>query len=238
MCMRSIFLRRSAAGFVLALVSLMLQACATPPEIKAASKNQLELIEALDSAVSDLQSAVARFHREQAELIRIEGRMLIARQAVHDASDLDKEVTADQFFEHFETNIRPWFTTDFTETTVRRRIAELDEQIATETDAIRRAVLVAKRNQLEVEFADPSSKPAGIQSIEGTIAEGIARERNTTERVKEILSILRAQIALMKAMQTRVDSWLSIDVTLTQQQAGELNAAFAAAHAALKEDDT
>ena len=233
---RSFIPPRSAIVFALAMLILILQACATPPEIKTVSKSQLELIDALDSAVSDLQSAVARFHREQADLIRIEGRMLIAQQAIDEATQLDKEITADQFFKHFETNVRPWYTTDFGESTVQSRLDELNKQIESESDEVRKATLVTRRNMLEFDLAEPLNKPAGVKSIENTIREGIGREQDTARNVTESLRLLRAQIALMKAMQTNVDTWLSIDVTLSDKQARELNEAFVEARAALKKD--
>ena len=62
--------------------AIALGGCVTPIEVKTASKKQLELIDALDQATRDLESALAAFHRNNQQLIRNQARIAIARQSI------------------------------------------------------------------------------------------------------------------------------------------------------------
>jgi hypothetical protein len=90
---------------------LVLRGCATPIEIKKASTAQIELINSVDTGVSDHQKAFAQFHREKENRIIEEGRMQIACIAIDEAIySPNSKVTADQLFQNYKAKIEPWIT--------------------------------------------------------------------------------------------------------------------------------
>ena len=76
-------------------------------------------------------------------------------------------------------------------------------------------------------------KPAAVTQIEAIIVDDLNGEIQTAAEIDKTLDILRAQIALMKQLAARVDAWLAIDVTVTQDQADALRQAFSAAAGSL-----
>ena len=209
----------------------LLQACATPVEIKNASQKQLELVGSLDDAVRDLQGAVDHFYRDHADLTRIEGRVQIAQAAILEATDEQTSATADELFERFETEVHPWIRNAFAGPALDERIAALNNRIQQETDATTKLLLQRDLNDLRLQRSDFSSAmPASVASIDAETSDRIKRSASTAADVRQSLDVLRKQIALMRAMQSRVDAWLAIDVSPSQEQIDGLTKSIREAH--------
>lgn len=215
--------------FALVVILVLMQGCVTPIEIKNASKSQLELIDTVDQAVKDLQSSIDQLHRNQEELIREEGRMLIARQAVDFSTSDGRQVNADQLYEIFIEKIQPSIDFAFEAKTVEQALEDLQKRIDSAPNTIVKLTFEGQLEKLREIEAALTSRPAEVKELEVGFAEDIIREQETAVAVAENLKILRAQIALMKAMHSRVDSWLAIDVTVTQEQIDSLKDAFSKA---------
>src|SRR5262249_44654311 len=78
-----------------------------------------------------------------------------------------------------------------------------------------------------------TKKPPAVKQIEATIMDDLNGEMMTAAEINKVLDILRAQIAVMKQMAGRIDAWLAIDVTVTEEQADALGQAFSAAATSL-----
>lgn len=215
-------------------ILILLQGCVTPIEIKNASKAQLELIDTVDQAVKDLRSSIEQLHRDQEALMREEGRMLIARQAVDIATDRSQEITADQLYELFNEKIQPSIDFAFETTVVEQALEDLQKRIDDAPNAIVRLTLEGERDKLREKEAVLTSRPAAVKDLEFGLAQDIEREQETAAAVAGNLKILRAQVALMKAMHSRVDAWLAIDVTVSQDQIDSLKDAFDKARQAMQ----
>jgi hypothetical protein len=211
-------------------IAMLFQGCVTPIEIKRASLAQIELIDSIDGAVVDLQSALDQFHGEKANRILAEGYMLIARNAIDVAvSNSNSMVTADQLFDTYKQKIEPWVDNAFRIPFIDDRIAALEKKIVAATDPVLRVSMQNDLDDLKLLKATLENKPKPVKDIESIIMEDLKKERMTAEKNRKILEILRAQVALMKAVHGTVDTWLAIDVTVTQEQADALKEAFSSA---------
>ena len=186
----------------LAATIFLLHGCATPAEIKTASKTQLALIDALDDAVRDLNSAIHQFHRDQADLIRVEGRMNIARKAVLLATEGDAEVNADDLFKTFKEDIHPWIYGAYSGPIIDHRIAAIEKALGENPNPVASIKLRKDFNELRVLIANQSTKPPSLDALEKTIQDNLDNVASTEASVGKTLKLLRVQIALMKAMQT------------------------------------
>lgn len=214
---------------------IALGACATPIEVKQASKTQLELLTALEHAAEDLQQSLGQFHRAQQARIREEGRLWIARQAIDVAYPRDSTttVTADVLFEGHKKNIQPWIDTAFLSDDIDATIGRLEGRLAKATDA---ALKIQLENELQTWRARKltlGDKPAAVKDIEAVIIDDLRDDEQTAVTIDRLLGLLRAQIALMKHLAERVDAWLATDVTVNEEQADALRKEFAAAASAL-----
>ncbi len=218
----------------LAATLVLLQGCATPAEIKTASKTQLALTKSLDDAVKDLDAAVGSFHRDQADLIRTEGRMRIARQAVLIAVAEDDEVEADDLFEIYKSEIYPWIYGAYSGPLIATRIENIEKALARDLEPEVRIKLQKNLNELRILQANLGQKPPKLAELEDTILDNLANVTSTRADVSKTLKLLRVQIALMKAMQTRIDDWLSIDVSPSQDQINGLLKSIGEARTAMK----
>lgn len=227
-------LRQGIALILVINTGAFLSGCATPSEIKRASRKQLELIGALDDATRTLQQGLNSFHREKEARIRQEGTVLIARQAIDAA--LKKEpplYTADEVFKTYKKEIQPWVDYAFTQVEIDAEIQRLEGKITKVKDVTLKGALQNDLDDLRLRKATLSQKPPTVREIEAVIQDDITQEKETQKQVNKRLQLLRAQIALMETMATRVDDWLTIDVTITQQQADALKEAFTKAATAL-----
>jgi hypothetical protein len=223
------------ALFQLLGIAILLQGCVTPIEIKNASKAQLELIDSVDSAVADLQAALNQFHRDKEVRTLEEGRMLIARQAIDVAISNNKaNVTADQLFDIYTKQIQPWVDYAFSSSSIDERIVALQKRISATSDPVLKVAMTSDLDDLQVLQALLQNKPPEVKELEAIIRDDLVNERKTARLNRELLEILRAQVALMRAMHARVDTWLAIDVTVTQEQADALKQAFNSAHQAIE----
>ncbi len=221
---------------LLLVATLCLSACATPIEVKTASKRQLELIDNLNVAVGDLESALISFHRNNKALIKNQGRVDIARQAIDVAMEGMETATADQLFETYKHHVQPWVDYAFLQPSIEKRVGALEAQIAATTDPLQKLVLKNQLEDLRPTERLLSRKPPAIAKLEGVYLSELKKESAAVKSLQDILDVLDAQIALMRSMQSRVDTWLSIDVAITQDQVDALSAAYSSALEGLREE--
>jgi hypothetical protein len=218
---------------VLSIIILVLAGCATPIEVKTASKAQLSVLETLDTAIGDLQQAFDQFHSDKEARIREEGRMLVARQAiatVYPQNRPMKQITADALFESYNVNVRPWIDNALLWRDLDDQVTSLTEQIAGTTDpALKGRYTLALQDLQEVRARIIKNKPKAVAEIEEVIAGDLDRERQTAADVDQLLGVLRSQIAVMKSLATKVDAWLALDVSVSQEQADSLKEALVGA---------
>jgi len=211
--------------------------CVTPIDVKNASRGQLELLSTLDSAVGDLQQSLDQWHQDKEELIRQEGRVLIARQAIATAipsSQENKAITADHLFVSYDQQVRPWIDYAFLLPAIEEQIQTLTKRLEATNDPILKGALTNDVDDLRLLQAQIQAKPQLVREIEAIIQGDLTEEQQAAKDVHNKLEILRAQIALMKIMATTVDTWLAIDVTVTQEQVDGLQNAFVTAQKALE----
>ena len=220
---------RSIPG-VVTITIMVLAGCATPIEVKTASKAQLSVIDTLDTAIGDLQQAFDQFHSDKEARIREEGRMLVARQAIatlYPENRTMKQITADALFESYITNVRPWIDNTLLWRDIDEQITSLTKRIAGTSDPARKGQLTLELQDLQAVRAQfGKNKPKAVSEIEDVIAGDLDRERQTAVDVHQLLGILRSQIAVIKSIATKVDAWLVLDVTVSQEQADSLKGAF------------
>ncbi len=214
---------------VFAIIIMMLAGCATPIEVKTASKAQLTVIDALDTAIGDLKQAFDQFHSDKEARIQEEGQMLVARQAIatlYPQNRPMKQIIADALFESYNTNVRPWIDNALLWRDIDSQIASLTKQIAGTTDpALKGRYTLALQDLQEVRARIVKNKPAPVAEIEEVIADDLDRERHTANDIDRLLASLRSQIAVMKSMATKVDAWMALDVSVSQEQADSLKQA-------------
>lgn len=213
----------------------VLGGCVTPVEVKQASKAQLELLATLDGAVGDLQQSLDQFHKSKEARIQEEGRIWIARQAIETKFPKTPKrlVTADDLFEAHKTEVQPWIDYAFLAGDVQAAIARIDERLKVVKDSALRTQLTLEKQDWQKLQLELAKKPEAVKQIEGVIVADLNDEKETATNVNKLLEILRAQVALMKQLAARVDAWLAIDVTVTQEQADALKSGFSAAATAL-----
>ena len=208
--------------------------CVTPVEVKTASKKQLELIDSLDQATADLQAALAAFHRSNQDLIRNQARVAIARQSIDVAlQGRSEKVTADQLFRSYNDQVRPWIDYAFADPRIAQHIEALKAQMAATSDVQEQLSIRNELDDLKVLQAKIRTKPAEVAKLETVFADELAAEAASIESLDRVFTVLRQQIATMKAAQGRVDAWLSIDVSVSQEQINSLTESFRTAQKAL-----
>jgi hypothetical protein len=194
----------------------------------------MEAIEALDRAVSELQDAIAQFHRDMIVRTKTEGRMLVAKQAIAAALKVnDKDVTADKFFEDYKKDVQPWIDNALLAETYQNTLKSIKEQIARTTNILEKNSLQQDLDDIELKLKSMALKPEPVQATEKTIIDDIAQQSKTASKVNAILRQLRDQLKVMKLMATRVDAWVGIDVTVSEEQVSGLKKAFTEARTAL-----
>lgn len=230
---------RQISGWGLFIAAFAFGGCASPIEIKTAARAEVNLINALDEAVVNLQTGLTHFHEAQAARIREEGRALIARQAIDAAFPLTQKqqvkVTADKLFEEHKAAVQPWIDYAFRTPDFDASIERLEKRKEKIADPLLKAAIEKQLQDLKVQRLDAAAgKPKAVQDIEKIVLDDLAAEENAAKRADNLLDILRAQIGVMKNMAEKVDAWLAIDVTLTQEQADALKASLSAATKALQ----
>ena len=224
-------IRHIAASLCCLVVLQSLGGCKTPIEIKTASKKQLQLIQELDVGVASLQRALADHHRQKVERAYEEGRVLIAQQAITVAvpSGDGPAIKADQLFSRHKYQVQPWIDVAFTDASahlavLEKQIKAVQKRIDAEQNELVRGGLEIKKQDLERLRSTLQQKPADVASLEEEIVSDIEREREASASVDANLKVLRAQIAVMKAMAEQVDAWLAIDLAPSTEQIDSLRA--------------
>jgi len=216
-----------ASRLLLGSAACLLLGCATPIEVKTASRSQTELVAALGEAVNTLSAAVEDFHRAKQARIREEGRMVVARQAIDAAlpPDVKRSVTADALFADYKKSIQPWIDNALSGPDIDGEIAAVEKRIAaipvTPPSAIR-AALEARLDDLRLQKAQLSQPPRPVKDAQAIILGDLKNEQQTANAVKQALGLLAADVDVMKAAALTVDSWLAIDVTPSQEQVSAL----------------
>jgi hypothetical protein len=222
---------------VIAAITVLgaLGGCVTPIEVKQASKTQLDLLTTLDTATGELQQSLGQFHKSIEARIQEEGRIWIAKQAIEAANpgEPKTEVTADDLFKAHKNNVQPWIDYAFLSADIDATIGRIQDRLKKATDPSLRIQLEIEEQTWQKRKLALLNKPEAVKQIEAVIVDDLNGEIATAANVNKVLEILRAQIALMKQLAARVDSWLAIDVTVTQDQADALRQAFSAAAAGL-----
>ena len=209
--------------------------CVTPIEVKQASKAQLDLLGALDTAAATLQRSLDEFHEANRQRILQDGRIRVARQAIDVAypEGSKAKVTADALFAGHKKTVQPWIDSAFQGTTLDAQLHELDLKLQKVTDPALRIQLTNQKQDIEKRKQELGTPPEAVQKMAKTVGDALDAETKTADSTDKALQILRAQIALMKALASRVDAWLAIDVAVTQNQADALRSSFDAATKAL-----
>ena len=201
--------------------AMLMQGCATPIEVKNASKAQIELIKAVDDAVVNLQTSFDQFHKQKQDRIIETGRMRIAQKAIEAAiPGTSTTVNADNLFLRYHKNIQP--SKDYAFIDFDAEIKRLEEKINSTDNEKLKASLIHCRNDLKTIKSTLPPKPLEVEKTESIYKAAFENEANTAERTHLMLEILRKQVALMKVMHGKVDSWLAIDVSPTQDQVNAL----------------
>lgn len=212
--------------------------CVTPIEVKQASKAQLDLLTNLDNATNDLQQSITQLQQSMESRIRENGRIWIAKQAIEVAypeANPDKMVIADDLFKGHKASIQPWIDYAFiADESINAKIAQIEERLKKVTDPALIIQLNAElQNWTKLRDVDLKGKPPKVQQIEAVIMDDIKGSMAARATIEKGLEILRAQIAVMKQAATRIDTWLAINVTVTQEQADSLRQAISAAATSL-----
>jgi hypothetical protein len=226
----------------------VLSACATPQGVKDASKNQLKLLDAMNTAAIALQQGLDDFHSQQKGTIEDWARVQVATDAIEVATKSESnKLTADSLFEADRSTIRPLIygvTRNFAAET--HQFSDLQNkaegQIATaKDDETRHSLqLIAdglhlSKDRVTLERADwtralNASGCAERCSTVHSLAVGLLTdETNTAAQIDSDIEILQTQIAIMSQIAHAIDQWLSIDVTLSQAQASQLDTTYESA---------
>jgi hypothetical protein len=239
--------------FILVLLCLHLAACATPQGVKDASKKQLQLLGAMNKAAIGLKQGLDDFHTQQENTIEDWARVATAAAAIDSLTKNEegKEIAADALFEEDENDIRPLIDAAATDFKGQANSLEaLRDQKQSEGDRVTdpeirkklqvvAANLGAMRNNArrrEAAFSSAAQR-SGCQEcslVRGQALALIDDERTTAAYVDLHIEILEEQIAVMSQVASAVDQWLAIDVTLSQQQADQLDKTYKDAIAALE----
>jgi hypothetical protein len=223
----------------MALAAVVMQfavsGCVSPIEVKQASKAQLDLIAALDSATSDLQQSLGQFHHSLEARTREEGRIWVAKQAIAVAypETSIKEVTSDDLFKGHKETVQPWIDYAFLSQDIDDTIKRLEDRFQKAKDPALKIQLTNEIQTWKLRQARLANKPKAVEEIEAMIVDDLNGQAQTASTVDKAIEILRAQIALMKQMAVRIDGWLAIDVTVTQDQADALRQAVSSAAGSL-----
>lgn len=212
-------------------LALGVGACTTPLEVTSASERQLALIEALDAAVSDLDDGLRELHSQNSALIRREGRILIAREAIDSAlaerseeAEGSESVSAEDLFDTYRSAIEPWIDGAFRGPEVEAWIHRLEEKLRAAESPIERDSIALELQDARLEAAELAAKPPDVAMVEGDILAELSGELEAMERARRDLAVLRGQLALMRVLHERVDEWLRLDLTLTGERIDELAA--------------
>jgi hypothetical protein len=183
----------------------------------------------LDSAADDLRQSLSQFHKSIEARIREEGRIRIAKQAIEVASPSTSTatITADALFTGHKDTVQPWI--DYAFDDIDATISRIQDRITKTTDPALKIQLQNEELTWQRRKLALPKKPDAVKKIEAVIVDNLKGEMKTAADIDKVLGILRAQIAVMKQLATRVDAWLAIDVTVTQDQADALRQAFSAA---------
>jgi hypothetical protein len=231
-CSRAKLRKDLSTALATVAVLVTLGGCVAPIEVKQASKAQLELLTTLDTAASELQQSLGQFHQIIEARIREEGHIWIAKQAIevaYPAAAAEATVTADALFKGHKELVQPWIDYAFVSDDIDATIARLQDRMKKTTDPALKIQLDNEEQTWQRRKLALTKKPAAVKQIEAVIVDDLNSEKKSAADINKVLDVLRAQIALMKQMAGRIDAWLAIDVTVTQEQADALRQAVSAA---------
>jgi hypothetical protein len=211
--------------YLLALALLGAGGCATPQDVKDASTAQLKLIDALDAAAKSLNEGLDQYADDQADLVRQERRVNIARVAIDTALSgqaAEARVTFVDVLALSKERVRKSVDLTMYDPTeidsTGDQIKKLQEQISTMPDGPDKSALQATLNQLRRKKAAYDSVPNPVKEQEKAERDALALPAELRSAADQGVGGLRLQIAVMKELATHVDTWLKIDLTPSQQQ--------------------
>jgi hypothetical protein len=213
-----------------------LSGCATPQRVKDASAAQLQLISSLDAATKSLHDGLLGYAAADDDLIRQETRILVTRQAIYAALEKtdNRPKTFDQAFDDSNAKIRPYI--DLTlqdpkqiqedEQALDDEIKKLNDQLTMMADGVAKTTISIRRDNLLKRQNALKTRPTYVKAQLDAGASAMKNVDTLRALVDDDLAALRMQIAVMKEAATRVDTWLKIDVTPSQDQVDSLKSTF------------
>jgi len=234
------------------LVILSITSCATPQGIKDASKNQLKLLDAMNTAAIGLQQGLDEFHSQQNGTIEDWARVQVATDAIEAATRSENgEVTPDSLFVTDRSRIRPLIfgvTRNFDSES--QQLTDLQKKTETEStmakdDGTRQPLQleasgfalskdrVTRENAEWATALNASGCGERCSNVHSQALQLLTDETKTAAQIHNDVEILQSQIATMSQIAQATDQWLSIDITLSQAQATQLNTTYKNATAAL-----
>lgn len=209
--------------FAILGITMLIQGCTTPVDVKSASQKQLELISAMDSATVKLQSALDQFYQDKEMLILEYGRSQIAKEAIDVAiTDGNAEISVDDLFNAYNKDIAPWIENAFTSTKVDNELAKLNKQIQSEKNITHKIALEIKRDDLQLRKKKLTKMPDSVKKLDKILTASLTNVQKTSKQNHEMLDALRTHIGIMKNMQEKINAWLAIDITPSQEQIDSL----------------
>jgi hypothetical protein len=191
--------------------------CATPAAIKQASRSQLELIKTVDSAVQDFSAALGRYYTDKENLIKQEGHMKLARQAIESSlTDTKKAEKVGVLYDIYQDKVERYIDYGLDKDELTARQLDLEKKLEKESGLVEKAVISIQLDNM----------PEPVKNLASAFNGEIRAVRSTSEENLKMLGLLRSQLALMLTLQEKVDAWLSIDVSITQDQANAMEKTF------------
>jgi hypothetical protein len=201
--------------------------CATPAAIKQASRSQLELIKTVDSAVQDFSAALGRYYTDKENLIKQEGHMKLARQAIESSlTDTKKAEKVGVLYDIYQDKVERYIDYGLDKDELTARQLDLEKKLEKESGLVEKAVISIQLDNIKQQLAELNNMPEPVKNLASAFNGEIRAVRSTSEENLKMLGLLRSQLALMLTLQEKVDAWLSIDVSITQDQANAMEKTF------------
>jgi len=226
----------SAWFWLLGIVTLgcFMQGCATPLEIRQTSKTQLDLLETVDDAVQDFRTALDRYYLDKEKLVGQEARIKLAQRAIGGSlNDARKAETVGTLYKLYQRDVEPYIDNGMDLMALENRNAFLDKELEKEQRPMVKASLTIEKNNVSQELELLKRMPEEVKTTVERFNGEINQIRTTSEENLKMLDVLQGQLAVMKALQERVDKWLAIDVTISQEQADAMEKSIVDARKAL-----
>jgi hypothetical protein len=204
-----------------------LHGCATPTVIKEASKAQLELIKTVDSAVGDFRTALGKYYDDEEKLIVQAAHAKLAQQAIESVlTGAPKAKKVGKLYDIYQDKVELYIDYGLDKDALETRKADLEKKLEKESRPIEKASISIQLDNIRQQLAELSNMPELVKNLANGFNSEIQNVQSTSEQNLKMLDLLRSQLALMLTLQEKVDAWLSIDVSITQDQANAMEKTF------------